>query len=88
MHHDCSQAQFIVAIHYAMGLGVDINKDKAKNYLEQSAKQGFVHSETALGILYLEDDEYDRALMWLERAEQKVIVASLLHNRHINQLLI
>ncbi|KAI7876672.1 HCP-like protein [Lichtheimia hyalospora FSU 10163] len=66
-----AQAQFIVAIHYAMGLGVDISKDKAKTYLEQSAKQGFVHSETALGILYLEDDEYDRALMWLERAEQK-----------------
>lgn len=68
-----SQAQFIVAIHYAMGLEVDgIDRIKAKSYLEESAKQGFVHSETALGILHLEDDEYDRALMWLERAEQKV----------------
>ncbi|KAI9312964.1 hypothetical protein BX666DRAFT_2030847 [Dichotomocladium elegans] len=65
------QAQFVAAIHYAVGLQVNVDRQRAKEYLEQSAAQGFLHAEGALGILYVEDQDFDNGLRWLKRAGEK-----------------
>ena len=66
-----AQALFNMGNYYAVGAGV-VQKDMDKSiaFLEESANQGFLDAMMHLGQLYTINDLYDKAFIWLEKAEK------------------
>ncbi|CAO3591813.1 unnamed protein product [Absidia cylindrospora] len=61
-------SQFIVGLHYEKGTIVKQDLDKAKEYYQSSADQGFVDAQAALGICLVEQDQTQQGIVWLKRA--------------------
>ncbi|KAI9321852.1 hypothetical protein BX666DRAFT_1037864 [Dichotomocladium elegans] len=53
--------------------------DKVKEYLHRSAEQDFGPAQADLGILLFMEKAYEKALQWLERAEQSQDPRALYH---------
>ncbi|ORZ20807.1 hypothetical protein BCR42DRAFT_370755 [Absidia repens] len=61
-------AQFIVGFHYEQGIIVSKNASMAKNYYLSSAQQDSPDAQAALGILLVDDRQFDTGLKWLHDA--------------------
>ena len=66
-----AQALFNLGNFYALGGGV-VEKDMVKSIaaLEESASQGYLEAMMHLGQLYTINDMYDKAFVWLEKADK------------------
>ena len=68
-------AQGLLGYLYQKGLGVEIDYDKAKHWLELAASQGDTYSQVNLGILYADglgvEQDYEKAKYWYEKAAEQ-----------------
>ena len=65
-----AEALFNLSNFYVTGMGVvEIDFDKAVTLMEESAKQGFIDAMFHLGMMYSTNDEYNKAIYWLEKAD-------------------
>ena len=64
------EAQYVVGLCYANGLGVEVDKSVAEKWFLKSAQDGFAASQYELSLLLQERDENDltEAIAWLRKA--------------------
>lgn len=65
-------AQFIVGFHFEQGIIVPKDLSMAKKYYLSSAQQNSPDAQAALGILLVDEQQYDNGLKWLHDAAKSV----------------
>jgi uncharacterized protein len=79
------EAQYVVGLCYANGLGVEVDKSIAERWFVKSAQEGFAASQYELSLLLQERDENDltEAISWLRKAAaQGFSVAQFLYAQY------
>lgn len=56
---------------YADGTEVDKDINKGIIYLHKAAKAGYVPAQSYLGLMYYDENNYKKALSWLEKASEQ-----------------
>jgi TPR repeat protein len=65
------EAQFSVAIFYEIGIGVQENTEKARDWYTKAAELGFVEAQYLLGEFYCNKNDKKSAVKWTRKAAKQ-----------------
>ncbi len=63
-----SEAHWYLAMFYYSGYGVDQNIEKYREYIEFSARGGYIDGQTELALNLLEEGDVEKACEWLDNS--------------------
>ncbi|ORZ01057.1 hypothetical protein BCR43DRAFT_469494 [Syncephalastrum racemosum] len=79
----CCQAQYIMGVYHELGLVIEKDIPKAKEFYLSSALQEYALAQTALGSRLVDEASFDEGIRWLEMAAQKDNARALLRLSHL-----
>jgi TPR repeat protein len=81
-------AQFIVGFHFEQGIIVPKDLSMAKKYYLSSAQQNSPDAQAALGILLVDEQQFDAGLKWLHDAARSVSTTGETFSEHSTDCLL